>query len=105
MKRIISLIIVVGLGYLAYQWFFEGGANPQKLQISGEVNGSVMILGKSFYEVIEEETQDKVYIYSDDCCPEKGISYVFFVKSSELARLKDKSVNLYTEVRRVEKNY
>lgn len=104
MKRIIGLIIVIGIAYLAYQWFIVGGVNPKNLRISGEVNGSVMLLGKSFYEVIEKETQDKIYIYSDDCCPEKGVDYVFYVRSSELARLNDQSVNLYTEVRRVAQN-
>ncbi|MCE7996913.1 MAG: hypothetical protein HEP71_33435 [Roseivirga sp.] len=104
MKRIIGLIIGIAIVYFAYQWFVTEGSDTESSEIRGEVKGSVMILGRSFYEVVEKGTEEKYYIYSEDCCPEKGSEYIFYVESSELARLNDKSINLYTEVKREEQN-
>ena len=100
MKRIISLIIVGALGYLGYQWYHQAQGNPEEFTITGEVRGSVMLLGKSFIEVAAE-SDEKYYVYSDNCCPEKGDTYTFHIKSSELARINNRSLTLYTEHKRV----
>lgn len=101
MKRLISLIVILALAYFGYQWYTQNNSNPEEFSITGEVKGSVMLLGKSFIEVIEEDTEDKYYVYSENCCPEKGDTYTFFIESSELARINDRSLTLYTESKRV----
>lgn len=101
MKRTISLIVVVALGYFGYQMYSQNNANPEEFSITGEVKGSVMLLGKSFIEVVDKE--DKYYVFSEDCCPEKGDTYTFQIKSSELARVNDRSLTLYTESSRSRK--
>ena len=104
MKRLISTIILIALIYFGYQWFANSNGNPEEFFITGEVSGNVMLLGKSFMEVTEEGTQDKYYVYSDKCCAEKGDVYKFQIKSSELARINEKSVKLYTELNREAEN-
>lgn len=101
MKRIISLIIILVLAWFGFQWYAQNDANPEEFSITGEVKGSVMLMGKSFIEVSEEETEEKYYVFSENCCPEKGDTYTFHIKSSELARVNDRSLTLYTESRRV----
>ena len=97
MKRIISLVVIVALAYFGYQWYTQNNGKPEEFSITGEVNGSVMLLGKSFIEVVEDKTSEKYYVYSENCCPEKGDSYTFYIASSELARFNDRALTLYTE--------
>ena len=103
MKRTISLIVVLALVYFGYQLYSQNNENPEEFSITGEVKGSVMLLGKSFIEVVDNDNDDKYYVYSEDCCPEKGDTYTFQIKSSELARVNDKSLTLYTESSRMKK--
>ena len=60
-----------------------------------------MLLGKSFMEVTEMDTEEKYYVYSENCCAQKGDTYTFFIESSELARVNDRALKLHTESRRV----
>ena len=101
MKRFISLIIIGGLAYLGYQWYQNRNENPEHLVITGEVHGSIMLLGKAFIEVEEQDSGETYYVYSDNCCAEKGDTYTFHIQSSELARVNDRALTLYTENKRV----
>ena len=101
MKRIISLIIILAIAWFGFQWYAQNDDNPEEFAITGEVKGSVMLMGKSFIEVSEEKTEEKYFVYSENCCPDKGDTYTFHIKSSELARVNNKSLTLYTESRRV----
>lgn len=100
MKRLISTIIILALVYFGYQWYTQNKDNPEEFSITGEVSGSVMLLGKTFMEVTEEDTEDKYYVYSESCCAEKGDTYKFYIESSELARVNDRALKLHTESRR-----
>ncbi len=100
MKRIISLVIILALAWFGFQYYAQNSENPEEFSITGEVKGSVMLLGKSFIEVTEEVTEEKYYVFSENCCPDKGDTYTFHIKSSELARVNDKALTLYTESRR-----
>ncbi len=102
MKRLFSLIILVALVYLGYQWYHQGQLGQEQFSITGEVSGNVMLLGKSVMEVTEQKSRDKYYVYSEDCCAEKGETYTFFIESSEVARVNERSLTLYTESKRVQ---
>ncbi len=103
MRKLIGLILVVALVYTGYKLYSQGQRNEAEFSFTGEVKGSVMLFGKSVIEVVDKKTDDKYYVYSKECCPEKGDTYTFYIESSELARFNERSITLYTESSREKK--